>query len=128
VAFSLRGNAPADQKRGSVQMDPISVVKPWGESSPQFLNALWHGESLEVVFEFVQQDDTGKESVFETITLKNASVASVQRRVGNLEELVEQGTHRNLEEVGFRFESLEIKHKGKSQTVAKYDWRQREGR
>jgi len=130
VGFKFRGEVPNDQKRGNVQIGPIVVIKPWGPSSPQLLNALWQGETLsEVTLEFVRPDEKGSELVFETIVLKNASVASIDRRVGNLSEFAEDGIHRELEEIGLRFESLEVKHKGASgQTVSKYDWRHREGR
>jgi hypothetical protein len=40
-----------------------------------------------------------------------------------------EGVHRELEEIGFRFESMEVKHHGADgNTVAKYDWRHREGK
>ena len=130
IGFKFKGEAPNDQRRGSLQLGPITVTKAWGPSSPQILAALWQGETLkEVVLEFVRPDEKGAETVFETITLKNASVASVERRVGQLSELVEAGVHRDLEEIGLRFESMEVKHKGASgHTVVKYDWRHREGK
>ena len=128
IGFKFRGEAPNDQRRGSVQLSAITIIKTWGPSSPQILGALWQGETLkEVVLEFVRPDEKGAETIFETIVLKNASVATVERRVGQLSELVEGGVHRDLEEIGLRFESMEVKHKGDSgQTVVKYDWRQRE--
>jgi type VI secretion system Hcp family effector len=130
LGFKFRGEAPNDQRRGSTQVGPITVIKAWGPSSPQILAALWHGEVLtEVTLEFVRPNDKGAEMVFETIVLKNASVASVERRVGQLSELVEGGVHRDLEEIGLRYESMEVKHKADSgHTVVKYDWRHRQGR
>lgn len=101
--------------------EPIFILKPWGEASAHYLQAFWKNEVLsEVVMEFVRTDSGGKEAPLETITLKNASIASLKRHVGELQGFPVA----ELEEIGLRFEQMEVKAKGAKKSV-KFDFKNR---
>ncbi len=70
--------------------------------------------------EFVRTDAGGKEAPLETLTLKNATIASLKRHVGEIQGLPEA----ELEEIGLRFEEMEMKAKGAKKAV-KFDFKNR---
>ncbi len=123
--FRYGASASNDPSRGADfaarSHEPIFILKPWGEASAHYLQAFWNNEILtEVVIEFVRRDGGGKEVPLETLTLKNATVASFKRHVGEITDLPEG----ELEEIGLRFEQLEIKAKGSNKAV-KFDFKNR---
>jgi type VI secretion system Hcp family effector len=123
--FRFGSTASNDPTRGADlaarSHEPVFVLKPWGEASAHYLQAHWKNEILsEVEMEFVRTDAGGKEAVLETITLKNATIASLKRHVGEIQGL----PHGELEEIGFRFEQMEVKAKGAKKSV-KFDFKNR---
>jgi type VI secretion system Hcp family effector len=123
--FRFGGTASNDPTRGADfaarSHEPIFILKPWGEASAHYLQAFWKNEVLsEVVMEFVRTDAGGKEIVFETLTLKNATIASFKRHAGEFQGLPEA----ELEEIGLRFEQMEMKAKGAKKSV-KFDFKNR---
>jgi len=62
----------------------------------------------------VRSNGRGGEGVpLETITLKNATIASLKRHVGEVQGL----PHAELEEIGLRFETMEVQAKGAKKSV-----------
>jgi type VI secretion system Hcp family effector len=103
---------------------PLRVLKGWGPSSPQYMQAFWNAEVLtEVVLEFVRADGSGAtESPFERLTLHDATIVSLKRKV--TPQAIRPDLPVELEEIGFRFEAMTDENlPGK--TIAKYDWKNR---
>jgi type VI secretion system Hcp family effector len=126
LAVRFRGEVPHDVRKGDshavTQHEPITVIREWGPSSAQFLTALWSNQVLdEVRFDFVRENDGGKEIVYATLTLGAATVAFVELRSGNTDELM-QGEFRALDMIGFRAERIEFKIKDSGgDATANYD-------
>ncbi|MBK7402449.1 MAG: type VI secretion system tube protein Hcp [Myxococcales bacterium] len=127
VALRYKSFVPTEATQGvaagRVRHEPVVVTKDWGECSPQILQAMWDDEVLdEVVFEFVEADGLGNpEAVYETITLRKATVVSVERHTDKLRANAAEGeaATRELEDVGFKFEEIVVKNvRGK--TVAQF--------
>ena len=70
-----------------------------------------------VLFEFVGVDKSGKEVIFETIKLTNATVADLKRTV---DEHTPEGA-RGIDQVALVFQKIEITETG-SKTTASDDW------
>jgi type VI secretion system secreted protein Hcp len=84
IAFTMALKSPRDlatgQASGKRQFEPVAFVKEWGAASPQGLTALSTNEVLTTVgFEFVKTNATGKEIVFQKVTLTNAAVSQIVR-------------------------------------------------
>ncbi len=62
-----------------------------------------------VTFEFVKTNPNGKEIIYETITLTNATVASIKRYIATPTGS-EQPDPRALEDVSLTFQKIEIKN------------------
>ena len=117
-AVRFKGSVPRDVRTGepyaATQHDPITVVCDWGHSTVQFLTALWNNEVLDqVLFEFVETDDAGKEVIYATLTLAKATIAHVELRAGNTTPLL-PGDHRSLDEIGLFAQRIEFSIKAKS--------------
>ncbi|MGO8992078.1 MAG: type VI secretion system tube protein TssD [Polyangiaceae bacterium] len=124
--FRFKGavqNDPTRAKGAAARAhEPISVIKPWGASSPEFMAAFWTNEVLDSVqLLFVHTDGKGNpEAPFQEIELTNATIASLEHVAGE-GTVVPDGAPAELEEIAFRFEKMSIKNvPGK--TAAKYDW------
>jgi type VI secretion system Hcp family effector len=125
LAVRFRGDVPHDVRGGAAhavtQHEPITAIREWGPSSAQLLTALWNNQVLEEVrFEFVR-DEGETEIVYATLTLGRATVAFVELRSGNSDELLE-GDYRALDLVGFHAEKIELKIKDAGgDATANYD-------
>jgi type VI secretion system Hcp family effector len=125
--FRFKGTAHNDPTRakgvGVASHEPLTIVKPWGASSPQFLQAFWANEVLEDVhLVFVRPDGKGSaEKTFQEIHLKNATVASVEHIAGH-GVLAPEGAPAELEEIALRFEGMKIENV-EGRTAAQYDWK-----
>ena len=121
LAFSYEMISPRDaasgQASGKRQHKPIKIVKEWGAATPQLLSALATNESLpEVNFEFLKVDKQGKEFVYQTIKLGQATVCSVQQFTGGDEVGGEQMGAKHTKEtdvhecerVGFTFMTIDV--------------------
>jgi type VI secretion system Hcp family effector len=125
LSVRFRGEVPHDVRGGThatTQHEPISVVHEWGPATVQFVTALWSNETLdEVAIDFVRPDGKGKEEVFATLTLTQATVAYAELRSGDTATLTE-GMHRPVSAVGLRAEKIEFKlNAGGGPMTATYD-------
>jgi len=67
------------QATGKRQHHAVTFVKAWGAATPQIFAALVTNETLKtVLFEFTRVDPAGKEVVFQTVALTNASVSGLK--------------------------------------------------
>jgi type VI secretion system secreted protein Hcp len=87
TAFTQELSQPRDEHTGlptgKRQWKPIQFTKQWGAASPQILQALATNETLNpVIFEFTRTTPDGKEQVYQTITLTNATIVNVSRTLG----------------------------------------------
>jgi type VI secretion system secreted protein Hcp len=103
VAFSFSVRIPQSngQASGKRQYSAVTFTKPWGASSPQFLQAAALSEVLKSVkFEFMQTDPLkGTRTAYQTMTLSNALVSGITRRASSAGE---------LEDVSITFQKIEL--------------------
>lgn len=135
LSFQYEVVAPLDaatgQHSGKRQHKPIVFVKEWGVATPQLFGALVNNEVLKkVTFEFVQIDKgTGKEVVYFTIVLTNASVAAIKQysdpgvEGSASAKHTSQGGLKELEAISLTFQKIELEHKT-GKTMAMDDWHQ----
>jgi len=114
IKFLYQVGSPRDlatgQATGRRQHSPITFTKEWDAASPQLVQAAVTNEVLRsVTFEFVKTNPTGKEIIYETITLTNATVASIKRYIATPTGS-EQPDQRALEDVTLTFQKIEIKN------------------
>ena len=107
IAFSYEVSSPRDaatgQASGKRTHHPLTFVKEWGASSPQFFQAAVTNEVLpSVVFEFVATDPNGEEYVRDTVKLTNAGVTRM-KRVLEREVAPEHHDRRPLDEITLVF-------------------------
>ena len=77
---------------------------------PQIFEAASTNETLALVeFDFPRTSPDGKESVYETIKLTDATISSVKRYIG-FPDAGEPPDPRQLEDVSFSFSKIEITH------------------
>ena len=107
--YRLAAKSPRDtasgQASGKRQYQAISFKKAIDAASPQFMQAMTTNEKLKsVTFQFYATSaDTGKEGVYQTVTLTNASVSSwVQDFEG------EEGSGEDMETVELVFEDITL--------------------
>jgi type VI secretion system secreted protein Hcp len=112
---------------GKRQHKPIVFTKEWGPSSPQFFLALVTNEQLpEVLFEFIKTSREGKEQVYYTIKLVNATVSNIRyatgkgESAGSAKTLATYDTH-ELEEISLTYQRIEVEHQ-LAKTAAIDDW------
>jgi type VI secretion system secreted protein Hcp len=114
IKFFYQVSSPRDvatgQATGRRQYSPITFTKEWGAASPQLVQAAVTNEVLRsVTFEFVKTNLNGKEITYETITLTNATVASIKRYIA-IPIGTEPPDQRALEDVSLTFQKIEIKN------------------
>lgn len=113
VAFSYSlveaNDAAAGENAGRCRQQPVVFTKQWGPASPQFYQAAYTGEILSsVLFEFYLPLSDGTESLDHTVKLTNATVFSARQWVQVNQQDGPQVDTRNLHEISFRFEKIEI--------------------
>jgi type VI secretion system secreted protein Hcp len=123
--FLFAVNAPRDAATGLPtgrrQYAPIVATKEWGAASPQIFQAIATNESLPLVeFEFLRTDPRGLETVIETVTLTNATVSGFKQYIG-FPDPGEQPSNRQLEDVSFTFQKIEVTST-EGKTTAMDDW------
>jgi type VI secretion system Hcp family effector len=131
LSFSFGLKSPRDIATGTAtgkrQYDHMCFTKEAGASSPQFFSAASTNEVLsEVNFEFSRTGPTGMETVYQTIKLTDATVASVKRYVGHPGETPGTAKHTstdamNLEDICFTFRKVEFEDKD-GKTMFLDDW------
>ncbi len=118
LAFEYEVTSPRDavtgQATGKRQHGPVIITKRWGASTPQLFKALITNEVLKsVLIEFIKTAASGEESVYQTIKLTDAAVVTIEQ-YANPED-------RELEDVSFRFQKIEISNKDGNTSVID-DW------
>jgi type VI secretion system secreted protein Hcp len=114
-------NASTGQASGKRQYSPITFTKEWDASSPQIFEAASTNEVLALVeFDFVHADQTGKETVYQTIKLTNATISSVKDYMG-FPDAGGKSDPRQLEDVSFTFQKIDISNND-GKTTAMDDW------
>lgn len=109
LAFSYGLADAGDADTGRYMQQPVVFTKQWGVASPQFYQAAYAGEVLSsVLFEFYLPLSDGTESLDHTVTLTNARVASSRQWVQVNQQDGPLVDTRNLHEISFRFEKIEI--------------------
>jgi type VI secretion system secreted protein Hcp len=120
VSYSSGIEAPRDPATGAAtgrrQWKPVCVVKPWGASSPQFLQAVATNETLtEVNFEFTRAGGvSGEEVVYQTVKLTDAYVSRARSFTANSSEdptaskRAAAADASELEEICFSFRKIEV--------------------
>lgn len=79
-AIAVPRDSVSGASTGRRQIEPIKCTKRVDRASPQLLSALLSNETLtNVTFRFVQRAPTGVDAVVYTVTLTNATVASVRQ-------------------------------------------------
>jgi type VI secretion system secreted protein Hcp len=127
ISFHYSVKSPRDSASGMASgrrtHQPVSFVKAWGASTPQFFQALCTNEVLKsVLFEFVRTDHDGEEYVYHSVQLINAAVTEVDHYLPE----DTQGTSPDrpeLERISLTFQSIEIENKD-GKTMATDDWLQ----
>jgi type VI secretion system secreted protein Hcp len=130
LAFAYEVSSPRDaatgQASGKRTHQPVTFVKAWGASSPQFFQALTTNELLpSVLFEFVATDPNGEEYVRDTVKLTNATVSRLRRWLDRPDQPASPWPYvRPLEEISFTFQRIELESKD-GKTMAVDDWFQK---
>lgn len=102
------------QASGKRQHRPIKVTMERSAASAQLQKALQTNERLkEVVIEFVRPGAQGKEQVYQTITLTDATIAAIQAS----HKTTAKNAHES-EEVSFIYENLRVTHTQGNKTAA----------
>ena len=116
-------NASSGQASGKHQYTPITFTKMLDASSPQIIQAATSNEVLSLVeFDFVHASPEGKEMIYQTIKLTNATISSVKEYMG-FPNAGEQSDPRQLEDVSFTFQKIEISNT-EGKTTVMDDWSQ----
>jgi type VI secretion system secreted protein Hcp len=124
--FSSQVTSPRDGATGlpsgKRQHSPITFTKLWGPASPQIFQACVTNEILPTVkFEFWRVIPTGQQVLYQTITLTNASISSVRRYVA-VAVAGDPPDPRELEDVTFTFQKIEIQDNAAGGTAASDSW------
>ena len=135
LAFEYSVSSPRDsatgQASGKRQHKPVRIVKEWGAATPQIFTACVTNETLtEVNIEFFKTSADGKESVYQTIKLTNATVEKIEQFTSSAlgdgggsssaRHSAAADTH-ELEAVSFTFQKIEMENKD-GKTSAADDW------
>lgn len=122
--FLLSLTSPRDAATGLPtgrrQYAPIVITKEWDAASPQIFLAASTNEVLQVEVEFLRPSPTGMESVFETVTLTNATISAVKQYIG-FPDAGEPPNPHALENVSFTFQKIEITN-AEGKTTAVDEW------
>lgn len=121
-------NTATGQTAGKRQHKPIVITKEWGPASPQLFQALTSNEVLEsVVIEFEKVNASGKEYVYQTIKLTNATILEIRQYTREYQSQSGASKHPagvdtvELEEVSFTFQKIEMTNLD-GKTSALDDW------
>lgn len=128
VRYQYTVSSPRDAATGMAtgkrQHSPVVITKEWGASSPQFYQALTTNEVLKsVLIEFIRTGPDGRDAVFQTVTLTNASVSRINQFVNAAPIAGVPPDERALEEISFTFQKIEVENKD-GKTMALDDWAQ----
>jgi len=125
LRFSIQLSSPRDASSGQAigkhQYSPVTFTKLWDGASPQILSAAATNEVLtDVQFDFVKIAPDGKEYVYQTVKLAQASISSVRQYLG-VPGSGDPTDPRPLEDISFTFRKIEITNNDAKTTFAG-DW------
>ena len=118
LTYSFGVQSPFDAGKGMVTgrrvYSPITVVKQWGQASPQILAAAATGETLLTVeFEFERIAANNTPIVYQSIALINAILVGVNQSTANASSPQPATTEINLselEQLQFLFQKIDVKN------------------
>lgn len=115
LRFESVASAPRDiatgQASGKQQWQPIRLTKEWDAASPQIISALTSNEVLStVVFEFWRPDVAGKLQMEHRITLKSATIVTVDSTLDLTAPAATPGAGRELETIELTFQSITVEN------------------
>ena len=118
-------SAPRDiatgQASGKRAQGQVQVIKDWGASSPQLLQALAQNEILKsVLIEFFRTGPGGQEEPIEIMRLSDATISKVRMSVSDSTS-ADGPAGRLIDEVSFTFRKIEITHPA-AKTTYNDDW------
>jgi len=122
AAVHMGLESPRDSTSGEAtgrrQFSLVTITKFWGAASVQGLSACSENEVLtEVVLQFTRLDAEGRDHIFQTVTLTDATLVSVQRNTVQNSD----GALVGQEDWGFVFRKLELLD-NEAQLVFSDDW------
>jgi type VI secretion system secreted protein Hcp len=126
ISFEYAVTSPRDVATGLAsgkrQHKPVIVTKELGASTPQLFQACVTNEVLtSVLFEFIHTTAEGKEEIYYTIKLTNATISSVRQFTAEAAKHEETAATHELEEISFTFQKLDMEHTV-AKTAATDDW------
>jgi type VI secretion system secreted protein Hcp len=121
ISVNYQVESPRDsatgQSSGKRQHHPVRITMEQSAVSAQLKKALQTNEHLrEVVIEFVRAGAQGKEQVYQTITLTDATIATIEAVHGSNAKNGHEG-----EAVSFAYEKIQVTHAQGNKT-AKDNW------
>ena len=120
-ALTVPRDAATGLASGKRQYAPIVITKEWDAASPQIFQAASTNEVLaQVELEFLRPSPTGVDTVFQTITLTNATISAVKQYMG-FPDAGEPPNPHPQEDVSFTFQKIEITN-AEGRTMAVDDW------
>jgi type VI secretion system secreted protein Hcp len=126
LGFEYEVTSPRDvasgQASGKRQHKPVRIIKEWGAASPQLFQAVTSNEVLKsVLFEFIRTTPEGKEDIYYTVKLTNATVCQQRLFSGQDAKHEEKTATGELEEISFTFQKIDVESKW-GKTAASDDW------
>jgi type VI secretion system secreted protein Hcp len=126
IGFEYAVQSPRDVATGLAsgkrQHQPIVVTKEWGASSPQLFQACVTNEVLKsVLLEYIHTTAEGREEIYFTIKLTNATVSKLRQFTQEAAKHSEANDTHELEEVSFTFQKIDMENKA-FKTAASDDW------
>ena len=131
VGFQYEVKSPRDvatgQASGKRQHGALVIIKEWGAASPQLFQALVTNEVLKSVqIEFVRTDQSGREYVFQTIRLTNATVSNFKKYIsvaecGTSTAKMQPAYATKLEDISITFQRIDFTDVN-GKTAAADDW------
>jgi type VI secretion system secreted protein Hcp len=125
LALNWEIKSPRDiasgQASGKRQHYPVTFVKEWGASSPQFMQAVCTNEVLKkVLFEFIRTNANGEEQIHHTIELTNATVSNLKAFISMTKHEERSDVH-ELEEISLTYQKVHMENTlGKTSAID--DW------
>jgi type VI secretion system secreted protein Hcp len=126
IGFEYAVQSPRDVATGLAsgkrQHKPLMITKEWGASSPQIFQACVTNEILKsVLLEYIHTTPEGKEEIYFTIKLTNATVSSLRQFTQEAAKHAESNDTHELEEVSFTFQKIDMENTA-AKTAASDDW------
>jgi len=121
LSLTVPRDAATGMASGKRQYAPVVITKEWNAASPQIFQSASTNEVLpQVEFEFSRPSPMGVDTVFETVTLTNATISAVKQYIG-FPDAGEPPNPHPLEDVSFTFQKIEITN-AEGKTTAVDEW------